>query len=77
VTIWRTPLAKKIFWRLYKPYFTAETVKRAHEHGILCNVFFTDDPKEANEYLDMGIDTLLTNDFQTVRNAVKERLLKR
>lgn len=67
--------AEKI--QLYKPYFTAESVKRAHEHGILCNVFFTDDPKEANEYLDMGIDTLLTNDFQTVRNAVKERLLKR
>ncbi len=56
--------------QLFKPYFNAETVKKAHEHGILCNVFYADDPKEAAEYLAMGIDTVLTNDYLTVRRAV-------
>ncbi len=61
--------------QLFKPYFNAETVKKAHENGIICNVFYADDPDEANEYLDMGIDTILTNDYQRVYNAVKDRLL--
>ena len=52
--------------QLFKPYFTEETVKKAHEHGILCNVFWADDPEEAKQYLEMGIDTILTNDYQLV-----------
>ena len=62
--------------QLFKPYFNAETVKLAHEHGILCNVFWADDPKEAREYLEMGIDTILTNDYLTVYNAVSDMLKK-
>ena len=61
--------------QLFKPYFNAETVKKAHENGIICNVFYADEPDEANGYLDMGIDTVLTNDYQCVYNAVKDRLL--
>ncbi len=64
--------AEKI--QLFKPYFNAETVKKAHENGIVCNVFYADEPNEANEYLDMGIDTVLTNDYQRIYNAVKDRL---
>ena len=60
--------------QLFKPYFTAETVKRAHENGILCNVFYADDPDEAKAYFAMGIDTVLTNDYLTVRNAVSSEL---
>ncbi len=60
--------AKKI--QLYKPYFTAETIKKAHENGIRCNVFWADDPIEAKEYLDMGIDTILTNDYLKIKNAL-------
>lgn len=62
--------------QLFKPYFNEETVKLAHEHGILCNVFWADDPEEAREYLDMGIDTILTNDYLTVYNAVSDMLKK-
>ena len=62
--------------QLFKPYFNSETVKLAHEHGILCNVFWADDPKEAREYLEMGIDTILTNDYLTVYNAVSNMLKK-
>ena len=57
--------------QLFKPYFNEETVKRAHEHGILCNVFWADAPEEAKRYFEMGIDTVLTNDYLTVYNAVK------
>jgi glycerophosphoryl diester phosphodiesterase len=58
--------------QLYKPYFNAQTVKMAHEHGIKCNVFFADDEAEALEYLNMGIDTILTNDYLKIANVVKE-----
>lgn len=60
--------------QLFKPYFNEETVKKAHEHGILCNVFYADDPEEAARYLDMGIDTVLTNDYLTIHNAVADRM---
>ena len=60
--------------QLFKPYFNQATVDKAHAHGILCNVFYADDPDEAKSYLDMGIDTILTNDYLTVYNAVEEKL---
>ena len=44
-------------------------------HGIRCNVFWADDPEEAKRYLEMGIDTVLTNDYLTVYNAVKTDFL--
>ena len=62
--------------QLFKPYFDESAVKLAHENGILCNVFFADDPDEACRYLDMGIDTILTNDYLTVANAVKAHCKK-
>ena len=58
--------------QLFKPYFNAETVKRAHEHGILCNVFWSDDPEEAREFRAMGIDTILTNDYLTILRALEK-----
>lgn len=60
---------KKI--QLFKPYFNEETVKRAHEHGIRCNVFWADDPEEAIRYREMGIDTILTNDYLPIKRAFK------
>ncbi|MBQ8250068.1 MAG: glycerophosphodiester phosphodiesterase [Clostridia bacterium] len=60
--------AKKV--QLFKPYFNQATVDKAHEHGIRCNVFWADDPSEAKEYLNMGIDTILTNDYLLIKNAL-------
>ena len=57
--------------QLFKPYFNQETIDKAHTHGILCNVFYADDPEEAKQYLEMGIDTILTNDYLTISNAVR------
>ena len=64
--------AKKV--QLFKPYFNEETVRYAHEHGIICNVFWADDPDEARRYLEMGIDTILTNDYLKIYNATKDLL---
>ena len=58
--------------QLFKPYFNQESIDKAHAHGILCNVFWADDPDEAHRYFKMGIDTVLTNDYLTVYNAVKD-----
>lgn len=54
--------------QLFKPYFDEETVKKAHAAGVRCNVFYADDPEEAKRYLDMGIDTILTNDYLRIKN---------
>jgi glycerophosphoryl diester phosphodiesterase len=57
--------------QLCKPYFNQESVDKAHAHGILCNVFWSDDPEEAKHFLDMGIDTILTNDYNLVSQVLK------
>lgn len=62
--------AKKV--QLYKPYFDQQSIDMAHEHGILCNIFWADDPKEAIRYRNMGIDCILTNDYLTIKNALSE-----
>ena len=63
--------------QIYRPHFkyfgegyVEEICRRAHEHGIICNLFYTDDPAEVAQYLDWGVDTILTNDYQRVAAAV-------
>ena len=55
--------------QLFKPYFDQSTVDRAHAAGMRVNVFWSDDPAEAKKFLDMGIDTILTNDYLPIANA--------
>lgn len=57
--------------QLFKPYFNQQSVDLAHQHGIICNVFWADDPKEAVKYRDMGIDCILTNDYLQIKNALR------
>jgi len=57
--------------QLFKPYYNQEMIDKAHEHGIICNVFWSDDPKETKEFLDMGIDTILTNDYNLISQCVE------
>ena len=60
---------KKI--QLFKPHFNQDMIDRAHKAGVRCNVFWSDDPKEAVDLLKMGIDTILTNDYNRVAQAVE------
>lgn len=55
--------------QLFKPYFTKEDIELAHANGIRCNVFWSNDAVEAKEFLEMGIDTVLTDDYHTVSRA--------
>ena len=57
--------------QLFKPYLNQEMVDKAHAHGIICNVFFADEVEEAKKYLDMGIDTILTNDYNLISQIIK------
>ena len=57
--------------QLFKPYFNDEMIQKAKEHGILLNLFWSDDPDEARMYLDKGIDCILTNDYLKIKNALK------
>ena len=58
--------------QLFKPYFNQESIDKAHRHGILCNVFWSDEPEEAINFRNMGIDCILTNDYLHIRNALDE-----
>ena len=55
--------------QLFKPYFDQSTIDRAHAAGMRVNVFWSDDPAEAKKFLEMGIDTILTNDYLAIANA--------
>ena len=46
-------------------------IDKAHAHGIRCNYFYSDEPAEADKLLDMGIDTILTNNFLQISNHLK------
>ena len=58
--------------QLFKPYFNQEMIDKAHQHGIICNVFWSDDEDETQKFLDMGIDTILTNDYNLISQVVKK-----
>lgn len=56
--------------QLFKPDFDQAMIDKAHSHGIICNVFWSDDPEETQRFLDMGIDVILTNDFNRINQVV-------
>ena len=55
--------------QLFKPYFDQSLIDRARAAGLRVNVFWSDDPDEAKRFLDMGADTILTNDYLPVSAA--------
>ncbi len=59
--------------QLFKPKFDQAMIDRAHENGIICNVFWSDDPEETERFLDMGIDVILTNDYHRISSVVNKR----
>ncbi len=59
--------------QLVKGFFNQEMIDKAHENGIICNVFWSDNKEETEKYLDMGIDVILTNDFNRISQVVAKR----
>lgn len=62
---------KKI--QLFKNRFDQDMIDRAHANGIICNVFFSDSPELTQKYLDMGIDVILTNDYNVNAQVVAKK----
>lgn len=58
--------------QFFKPYFNREMVEKAHANGLVCNVFYADDREEAQKYLEMGMDTILTNDYNRISQILKD-----
>ncbi len=58
--------------QLLKPYFNQEMIDKAHANNIRCNVFWSDEAEETEEFLKMGIDTILTNDYNLIAQVVKK-----
>jgi len=56
-----------------KGYFNKEMIDKAHKNGIICNVFWSDDNAETQEFLDMGIDVILTNDYNRIAQTVAKK----
>lgn len=52
--------------------FDEALVARAHENGLICNVFYADTPADARRYLAMGIDAILTNDYWNIAQTVAD-----
>ena len=42
-------------------YCNEAQINKAHDAGIVCNLFYADDPDEAARYYEIGIDSILTN----------------
>jgi glycerophosphoryl diester phosphodiesterase len=45
---------------------TQEHISRAHELGLVCNLFWSDDPADGVEYVHNGSDVILTNSPNTM-----------
>ena len=61
---------KKI--QLMKPQFDQAMIDEAHSHGIICNVFWSDNPVQTRSFLKMGIDVILTNDYNLISQVVAD-----
>ena len=58
--------------QLFKPCFNQDMIDKAHDNNILCNCFWSDEPEEARRFFEMGIDTILTNDYLAIEQVRKE-----
>jgi glycerophosphoryl diester phosphodiesterase len=58
--------------QLFREYYSREMIDKAHANGIRCNYFYCDDAEQAKKLLAMGIDTILTNDYQRISNALRK-----
>ena len=60
--------------QIVKKHLKPDMIEAAHKNGIRCNMFWSDDPKEAGEMIKSGIDCILTNDYLAVKTQVETLL---
>ena len=56
--------------QLFTPHYNQEMIDKAHENNIICNLYYCDDPTKVGDHLMAGIDTILTNDYWAIRQAM-------
>ena len=59
--------------QLFEDKFTPDMIRRAHENGLRVTAFYADTPERAREYLELGVDTVLTNDYWRIARTVREQ----
>ncbi len=64
---WKCAKVQLVSWN---PWDQA-LIDKAHANGLKVNFCSSDDPTEARKLLDMGVDTILCNDFLQVYNVLK------
>ena len=62
--------AKKI--QLDRAFLDKTLIEKAHKQGIKCNLLWSDDVKEIESFLAMGIDTIVTNEYLLVLQNVRK-----
>ena len=58
--------------QFFAPHYTQEMIDKARANNIICNLYFCDDPAKVGDHLMAGIDTILTNDYWSIRHAMDE-----
>jgi len=58
--------------QLVKGKFDQAMIDKAHAHNIRCNVFWSNEEEETVRFLEMGIDTILTDDYCRISQVVKK-----
>ena len=56
--------------QLMSAHFDEKKIKLAHDNGIICNLFYADVVVEAKRYLELGIDTILTNNYLELKQEL-------
>jgi glycerophosphoryl diester phosphodiesterase len=65
--------AKVVVW---SDKVSRETVQLAHQRGLRVWVYTIDNPAQANELIDMGVDGIITNNTSLIRKAFAQRAQK-
>lgn len=58
-------------------YFNQDMIDEANAAGIHCNLFWSDDPLEAEELIKRGIGTILTNDYLRVASHLRGQCVQK
>lgn len=58
-------------------YFNQEMIDEANAAGIHCNLFWSDDPLEAEEMIRRGVSTILTNDYLRVASHLRSQCVQK
>lgn len=57
--------------QLFKEYYNQEMIDKAHANGIICNYFHCETAEDTARMLEMGIDCILTNDYNLISQKVQ------